>query len=172
MDKSKLISKVFGVWRGADGTLGEVVYDSYNGAGKEWDAVDALVRPVKEIQIACELDDGKRIVFPFMDIAAILPDRTGVLVVFSGQDKSGAYFPEPDNAAIFNADGTLRFRLENPWRVQQGVFRGVQHIYKADGRRELGVRVCPGPGLPCDNVIVVDGRTPDLRQERCIWMRE
>jgi hypothetical protein len=169
---NKLISKVIGVWRGADGTLGEVTYDSHDGMGKGWEAVDVLIRPIREIQIVCVLEDGARVVFPFMDIAAILPDRTGVLVVFSGNYKSEMQFAEPDNAAIFNADGTLRFRLENPWREHHGVFRGVQHIDKIGGGRELGVRVCPGPGLPCDDVIVVDGRTPDLRKERCIWMRE
>ena len=41
--------------------------------------------------------------------ATILPDRTGVLILQSCE-KYG-----PDNAIIMNADGTLRFRLNNPF---------------------------------------------------------
>lgn len=170
---SALISKVIGVWRGANGALAEVVYDNGGGHGGDWSAVDALEKPLKSIHVVCELDDRQRIVLPFDDIGGMLPNRTGILVVFEEHpqaNQGSLYFPVPDNAAIFNADGTLRFRLKNPCGVS-GSFRGLQKIHKADGSWQAGVRACPMDWPTCDNVYVVDGSTPDLSQQTPIWMR-
>ncbi len=41
------------------------------------------------------------------------------------------HFPPPDNAAIFNADGSLRFQLKNPWG-KEGIFRAWGALLSAD----------------------------------------
>lgn len=56
-----------------------------------------------------ELDMGED-----CESVAVLPDRTGVLIIQS-EEKFG-----PDNAAILNADGTMRFRLKNPYPNHPG----------------------------------------------------
>lgn len=170
---SALIQRVVGIWQGVDGAIAEVIDDDVVGHVGGRQAIAELKRPLRKLQVICELDNGGRIAMPFTEIAAILPDRTGVLVVFPEDpqpDQSDVAFQVPDNAAIFNADGTLRFRMKNPCG-KDGSFRICADIHKADGTRQLGVRACPTDWPTCDQVYVVDGSTPDLSQQTPIWMR-
>jgi len=110
------ISKTLLVKQGAEGERAQVVIDGSNEDGElRWAAVKALTPPKKEVESALILDDATYVPFPFCELAWILPDRTGVLVIF----RPGSYthsdgrdvFPCPNNAAIFNADGGLRCQL-------------------------------------------------------------
>ena len=101
---------------GADGRRASVITDGSREPGeKRWAAVHALKLPKREIETGLLLEDGAYVALPFCALAWIIPDRTGVLVIF----KSGSYthpdgsdvFPCPNNAAIFNADGSLRFQV-------------------------------------------------------------
>ena len=172
---NKLIKKIVGVWQGADGTLAEVVYDEGGGhAPDNWQAVDALEAPCRKLRVVFELDDQVRIAAPFTEIANILPDRTGVLVVFDENPPTPGhgveYFSVPDNAAVFNADGSLRFRLKNPCG-ETGGFWALERIRRSDREWLLGVRACPKNQPTCDHVYVVDGVTSDLSHQMPLWMR-
>ncbi|CDN89978.1 MULTISPECIES: hypothetical protein [Hydrogenophaga] len=110
------VSKTLLVKQGADGERAQVVIDGSNEAGElRWAAVKALKPPKKEVETALIRDDGTYVPLPFCELAWLLPDRTGVLVIF----RPGSYthpngsdvFPRPNNAAIFNADGSLRFQV-------------------------------------------------------------
>lgn len=173
-----LVNKVIGLWRGATGDLAEVVYEGGNEGGLEkWIAVQSLIAPCINYQTEIELQDGRRVSLPANEIAHILPDRTGVLVLFS---KSLASFDSaeelihcapPDNAAVFNADGSLRFQLKNP-AGKNGSFRAVVSLSLADGTRGLGVRACPKDWPACEDVYVVDGSTDDLSRQIPRWVRD
>jgi hypothetical protein len=102
----------------ADNTLYEVIYE---GRGENWknpfEGYEDSPRPHKWIETFLILDDETRITLPVQDIPSLLPDRSGVVVVFS-VDLQGhpinpvpLNFPSikaPHNAVIFNADGNLR----------------------------------------------------------------
>ncbi|TAK99769.1 MAG: hypothetical protein EPO09_00625 [Aquabacterium sp.] len=72
--------------------------------------------------------------------AKILVDKSGVLVVYSKEpshlDKD-FYLPPPHNAAIFNADASLRLTLANP-NEGKGWYIHSAHQEKAN---EIGVNV-------------------------------
>ncbi len=170
-----LIRRVIGLWRGADGAMAEVVYDGNGPFGPDsWLAVDALLAPKTHYQTVIELDIGERVLLSTNEIADILPDRTGVLVVF-GLSKTPPLdmilFGPPHNAAIFNADGSLRFQLKNPWG-EAGVFRAVVQNHRSDGSVELGVRACPKSYPVCETVYVVDGSTDNLGKQLPRWVRD
>ena len=115
----KLVSKTGWVFRGANGVEAIVFTDGDDRDGDTlWFNVRALPKPKVTLGAQMWLDDGEMIRLPFKSQASILPDRTGVLVWF----ESGEYvnpdgtevFPKPNNAAIYNADGSLRFQLRLP----------------------------------------------------------
>lgn len=170
-----LVSKVLGLWRGADGKTAEVGYEgSDRDHPRRWADVDALLEPRMQFQTAIELDDGTRVLLPTNEIAHILPDRSGVLVLFKADDAPQGelmHYAPPNNAAIFNADGSLRFQLQNPWG-KYGSFRAVLHNRRPDGVIELGVRACPMSYPVCETVYVLDGSTPDISKQMPRWVRD
>lgn len=174
-----LVNRVIGLWQGEDGQLAEVVYegdDSQSGS-ERWRAVDGLKAPCIRLRTRLELSDGQRVILPIDEIAHILPDRTGVLALFDegrvSLDASDDLLncSPPDNAAVFNADGSLRFRLKNP-AGKDGRFRAVVSLSLADGTRGLGVRACPKDWPVCEDVYIVDGSTDDLSKQIPRWVRD
>ena len=112
-----LISKVGLVKRAWDGQEATVFTDGDNRDGVErWAAVQALPEPRVEVATELCLENLQRVRLPFTELAWVLPDRTGVVVIF----KKGSYvnadgsdvFPMPNNAAIYNADGSLRCQVQ------------------------------------------------------------
>lgn len=77
-----------------------------------------LTIPNKVVRNILLLDDGSEVDLPVMQIAEILPDCIGVMVIFDAKKppviEGSPDFHAPHNAAIFNADGGLRFRLSVP----------------------------------------------------------
>jgi hypothetical protein len=129
-----------------------------------------LVPPTLHLPTELELMDGTRALLPVAKIAHILPDRSGVLVVFDLTDvrpEALIDFAPPDNAAIFNADASLRFRLKNP-AGPDGIFGPVVSL-STPGERKLGVRACPKNYPVCESVYVVDGTTDDLSKQLPLW---
>ena len=170
-----LVCKVSGIWRGDDGNMAEVGYGRTDGGRRNhWDAVDALKEPRVKLRTVIELEDGLRVILPTNEIAYILPDKSGVLVLFD-DDKSvqdGCIsFSAPGNAAIFNSDGSLRFGLKNP-EGKDAHFRAVVSLTLSDGSEGIGVRACPKVYPACEYVYVVDGRTDDLSKELPRWVRD
>lgn len=78
------------------------------------------IHPIVKVEKYIVLDGGQQVILPFVNIPKILPDRTGVLVVFEQHPSKFScceapwFFDFPSNAAIYNADGSLRFQLHNP----------------------------------------------------------
>lgn len=116
---SRQIVKTGLVKRGANGVEAIVFVDGDERDGDlRWAEVKALPPPKVELGSELWLDNNERVRLPFNALPWILPARNGVLVLF----KDGEYtnpdgsdiFPKPNNAAIYNADGSLRFQLKLP----------------------------------------------------------
>lgn len=173
---SLAILKTVGLWRGSDGKEAEVDID-LGGADwyrPDWTNVDLLLEPRTRYQTAIVLENGERVLLPTNETPRILPNRTGVLVIFEAKKAAPEKclsLSEPDNAAIFSADGSLRFRLKNP-AGKDGSFRAVVSLSLADGTPGLGVRACPKDWPVCENVYVVDGTTDDLSKQIPRWVRD
>ena len=116
------VEKVIGLVYGAGGQKAEVVYSDYGSSLDKWAAVNKLEEPKTSGGIQLLLSNQALVQLPADEIAHILPDRTGVLVVFDATTppviEGLPDFHSPHNAAIFNADGRLRFRLN----VSQGLY--------------------------------------------------
>lgn len=171
---NEIVCKVVGRWRGADGATAEVIYD---GPGSEplenWSAVNLLRSPAAPINTELELSSGRRIPLPTTEIACLLPDRSGVLAIFENSGSTGGAEQRQrgQSAAIFNADGTLRFMLEHP-DGDAGIFRAMVPLTLPDGSRGLGVRACPRTWPVCESVYIVDGSTPEIGTQLPLWVRD
>lgn len=74
-----------------------------------------LEYPKGEVESFLILTEGARVTLPFCGIAYRIPDHTGVVAIFEPGQYLNAQgedmFPRPHNAAIFNADGSLRCQV-------------------------------------------------------------
>lgn len=187
--KSALITKTGLRKRGANGVDAIVFVDGDARSGDErWADVKALPHPKIELGSEIWLESGEKTRLPFNALPWILPDRTGVLVLFD----PGEYvkpdgtdvFPKPNNAAIYNADGGLRFQLRLPeghYRAGRigGIHSGgvptddaIRTFVKRLGIHSesipdsfegmLGVVVAAGPDAPPEWVYLVDPNSPEL----------
>jgi hypothetical protein len=146
------VLQTYVLWKGADGELYRYIFDSGelpddgNSAGL-WSLKD----PATPLSCQWLTDEAEYIGMPFSESASILPDRTGVLVIF----KPGSYthpdggdvFPCPNNAAIFNADGSLRCQVQfaGPPRL------GVSYVIERPFTRTIAHRIWP-IGCPGDSI--------------------
>lgn len=148
------------LWHAADGERFQYIVDR-GGLSDEGNSerLRALKRPLAQVSSQLILEDGSVISLPFTDFAWIVPDRTGVLVIF----QPGSYtlpdgrdaFSCPNNAAIFNADGSLRCQVHfagapersSSYIIGRPFTRTITHKTMSIGR----------PGEPIDPPIVQFG---------------
>lgn len=146
--KSLLVKQIATLWEGADGSRAHVVHQGGTlDADERWKKVDALLHPAKRVCTFLIDQNGDERVFPFAELAWLLPDKTGVLVIF----KQGSYtdtdgndiFPTPNNAAIYNADGSLRCQvhfagtpvMSADYIIERPFTRTITHTTLPIGRR-------------------------------------
>lgn len=177
-----LIAQTGLLWRSSvTGSEAEVIVDGATcNAIEAWEAVDKLLSPVGKINAFLILEDGSRVILPFVGLTYRTPDRTGVIALFEpGQylkSDGSDHFPYPNNAAIFNADGTLRFQLHNPQGAgsyigslhtrtilrptnQYGATAGPDY---AEPIKQFGVLI-GGIGHPPEWFYAFDGIDPELK---------
>lgn len=127
----------------------------------------SLQLPTKTIAQKLLLDNKAEVLLPFLDFAWILPDRTGALVLF----KEGEYthpdgsdvFPKPNNAAIYNADGSLRFQLQLPAGAIADRIGGVHSGGMPEKFKDMmGVVIATHPESYPEWVYAVDPTQPEL----------
>lgn len=161
------ISQVVNVWRDTGGSTAEVIWDGSNLSSTEkWKCVKELDEPKKQISSYLLLEDGTRSYLPFIDGSAyLLPDRTGVVAIFEpgGYTKPDGtdHFPAPNNAAIFNADGSLRFQLRTDSVVHRiaAVHSGSMPPRFANF---MGVLIASHENSPPEWVYAIDPDNPQL----------
>ena len=165
----KLVSKVGWVFRGANGAEAIFFMDGdKRDVDIRWSEVRALPKPKVVLRTELWLEDEGQIPLPFEAQSSILPDRTGVLVRF----EPGEYlnlngtdvFPAPNNAAIYNADGSLRFQLRIPEGFYpRGRIGGIHSGSMPDKHKEkMGVVVATHPDAYPEWVYAVDPNSPEL----------
>lgn len=99
-------------------------------------------------------DDGSEYILPITEIITVLNDRTGFIVIydkkpsiFSSESTYPWFFEPPNNAAIYNADGSLRFQLIIPNNIYN------EHFYLLQGSS------IAYPDFPC--VILQSDKNPN-----------
>jgi hypothetical protein len=153
--RTKFVFKTGLVKRGANGDEAIVFTDGDTRDGEiRWADVKALPSPKIGLGSEIWLESGEQIRLPFTQLLWILPDRTGVIAIFrAGQylnPQGEDFFPAPCNAAIFNADGSLRcqvyFSEENfkhdDYIIERLFTRSITHKY-VGGFYGVGERVDP-----------------------------
>jgi len=166
-----LVSKSVWVYRGSDGGEATVrLDDAHSQEESDWSTVDALLEPVVNVGSELWLDDGRKIRFPFSAQPKILPDQTGVVVIFDDGKRKYTHpdgtdvFPAPNNAAIYNADGSLRFQLRFASRAVVNRIAGVHSgaIVSPKFKGMMGVVVASHPEAQPEWVYVIDPSQPEL----------
>ena len=131
----QLISEVRTRWGFDDGHLFEE-FVRWDGVCTSFDELKKIMiyaqeHKVVSVQQVLVLNNGVEISIPIHGALNLLPDRTGVLVIFDKEPSKFScpeapwFFGFPNNAAIYNADGSLRFQLHNP--EGEGSYIGAIH---------------------------------------------
>ena len=162
---TSLIAQTGKRWQSVTGEVAEEIVD-----GGSLNAIDAsaavwkLLAPIGQVESFLIMDDDSRVVLPFNGLAYRLPDRTGVVAIFEpGQylkPDGTDYFPYPNNAAVFNADGSLRFQLEQEGWYRIGAFHSGSMPDKFNGK--MGLLIAAYPQDPPELVFAIDPASPKL----------
>lgn len=132
---TQLISEVRTKWEFDDGVLFEQ-FVSWDGTSTNFnDTKNNVLYAQEHVVVRFErylvLENGVELRLPVSDMPYILEDRTGVLVLFDEKPSKFDtpefpwFFNCPDNAAIYNADGSLRFQLQSSHGI--GSYIGAVH---------------------------------------------
>jgi len=164
-----LIAQTGTLWEGANEERATWITD-----GSSVNAIEAsadlkrLQQPKREIESFLILEDGARVVLPFCGLSYRLPDRTGVVAIFEpGQylkPDGTDYFLYPNNAAVFNADGSLRFQLEQDGWYRIDAFHSGSMPVKFDGK--MGLLIAATPQDYPELAYAVDPSSPKLISTR------
>ncbi|MFJ2285192.1 hypothetical protein ACIOUF_02295 [Pseudomonas iridis] len=167
---NQLISEIRTKWEFDDGLLFEQ-FVRWDGACTSFDDTKnnmlyAQKHAVVRFERYLVFENGVELRFLVSEMPYILPDRTGVLVVFSempskfGMSEFPWFFNYPNNAAIYNSDSSLRFQLKSAHGV--GSYIGTVHYTAAPGNpNALGVLIGT-VGHDPEWLYLVDPNNPDL----------
>lgn len=159
---SSLIKQVGVLYQGAKSKRAEWIVDgSPVDAIEASKCVDALEPPLGKIESFVILTDGKRVSLPFCGIAYRIPDHTGVVAIFEpGQylnPQGEDMFARPHNAAIFNADGSLRCQVHFVGGVERNKSRIIERYFTRHITRKTSKHPYGPPGELLDTPIVQFG---------------
>lgn len=159
---SLLIEQVGTLYQGAHGRRAELIVD-----GSQLDSIHAaqdrrnLEPPKGEIESFIILTDGTRVTLPFCGIAYRTPDHTGVVAIFEPGQYLNAQgedmFPRPHNAAIFNADGSLRCQVHFAGEAEYHRSLIIERHFTRHITREPGKYSYSPPGDRLETPIVQFG---------------
>lgn len=100
-----------------------MVYPDYDDEchSKLWDLFAQKIKIV-ESKKKIIYQDGSEYILPVTASMQVLSDRSGFIIIydvkpgkFSQETTYPWFFEPPHNAAVYNADGSLRFQLKSPW---------------------------------------------------------
>lgn len=117
------------------------------------------------------LDSGQEIFIPVTNLIEMLPDRTGFMVIydetpnkFSEAKSYPWFFERPNNAAVYNSDGSLRFQviltrnLNNDLYIDGFAQPSIEHPDKIS----VLINSITNPELYFRQLYAVDPNNPDL----------
>jgi hypothetical protein len=120
--------------------------------------------PMKTLASQMWLDNGETVQLPYLEFADIIPDRTGVFMYFRDNSEGLKEFPKPNNAAIYNADGSLRFQLKIPknWTVDRICGLHANSINSGEYAGMMKVLIATSSLHQPDCAWVIDPNQPEL----------
>lgn len=158
---------VSNLWLGSNGIQaavpveGELTEDALSRRAK----VLALPEPRRLLGCVFLLDDGEEVVVNAPMLPALLPDRSGVLGVFPPgwyvSNTAEDVFKRPNNAAVFNSDGTLRFQI----KVGSESIHHIALVYgMLDGKFSgmLGLHAASAEHRPPEQIYALNPEDPQL----------
>jgi hypothetical protein len=161
----KKIVTAFNVWVGANGATVEVAVDGAVSGGliERGGIIEELVEPRRVVGITLLLETGEKISIDIPAIPNLLPDRTGVICIFSPGDYvwpgGGDVFEKPQNAIVVNSDGSIRFQINASQVDHISLVYGPLHG-KFEGM--VGLLVSPHPDAAPEMIYALDPSSPDL----------
>ena len=117
------------------------------------------------------LDNNKEIHIPVSDIIEVLPDRTGFVVIYKEQPRKFSeaisypwFFKYPNNAAIYNADGSLRFQIKLTDNLESSLYieSFAQESIEHPDKNSVTINSTTNPIYPFHTLFSVDPKSPQL----------
>ena len=165
LDTLVKVIQVSAMWQDINGTneIGEQYYRNpyVSSSADNEEQLTGFVTPMKLLGFKLYLSNSKFTFLKVKHLPRILPDQTGVLVIFQSEPKKGEgfdYYPPPNNAAIYNADGSLRGVLKIP-QPNDGCWIGGLHGGEAVDPKYKGMLrlvIAPHPDAYPEWVYAVD----------------
>ncbi|WP_148661405.1 hypothetical protein [Roseateles chitosanitabidus] len=166
---TRKVEIVSDVWLGSDGQRLVIPVEGTGVAAEDALArraqVLALAEPRKILGCVLTLDDGTEVSIDAPMLPALLPDRSGILGIFPPSwyinEAGDDVFGFPNNAAVFNVDGTLRFQVN----VGKELIHHIALVYGVlDGKFSgmLGLHVAFGADCPPEQIYALDSAVPGL----------
>ena len=124
-----------------------------------WINIDKLTKPIIQLGVYVIYKSDKKIFINASGSVDILPNKEDLIIIFSNKDERSLM---PNNAAIYNSDGSLRHQLIVPEQYkQQGWY--IHSTYYADfpNLKGFGVMVTNDHEYPALCFCLYDG-TPNL----------
>ena len=118
-----------------------------------------------------KLKNGQEIFIPVSNIIELLPDRTGFIVIYKEQPNKFSeatsypwFFKYPNNAAIYNADGSLRFQIELTDNLESSLYieSFAQESIKHPDKNSVTINSTTNPIYPFYTLFAVDPKSPQL----------
>ena len=118
-----------------------------------------------------KLGDNQEIFIPVANIIELLPDRTGVVVIykehpskFSEATSYPWFFKYPNNAAVYNADGSLRFQIELTDNLESSLYieSFAQESIEHPDKNSVTVNSTTNPIYSFYTLFAVDPDSPQL----------
>lgn len=161
----KLVAKTGIILCAANGVIATQLI---NGEGvdsfESFESIKHLPVPMRTIASQMWLDSGEIVKLPYNERTYIIPDRTGVFMRFGDNSEGLKEFPKPNNAAIYNADGSLRFQLKVPknWTVDRICGLHAHNINSGEYAGMMKVLIATSSLHHPDCAWVIDPNQPEL----------
>ena len=117
------------------------------------------------------LDNNKEINIPVSDIIEALPDRTGFVVIYKEQPRNFSeatsypwFFKYPNNAAVYNADGSLRFQIKLTDNLESSLYieSFAQESIEHPDKNSVTINSTANPIYSFYTLFAVDPDSPQL----------
>ncbi|MBU5615830.1 hypothetical protein KPY62_01675 [Psychrobacter sp. TAE2020] len=118
-----------------------------------------------------KLADGQEISIPISNIIELLPDRTGFIVIYKEQPSKFSqatsypwFFKYPNNAAVYNADGSLRFQIKLTDNLKSSLYieSFAQESIEHPDKNSVTINSTSNPIYSFYTLFAVDPTNPQL----------
>lgn len=117
------------------------------------------------------LDNNKEIHIPVSNVIELLPDRTGFVIIYKKQPNKFSeatsypwFFKYPNNAAVYNADGSLRFQIHLTDNLESSLYieSFAQESIEHPDKNSVTINSTTNPIYSFYTLFAVDPNSPQL----------